>query len=89
MRIGQRKMWAASTTSFSKGNGEREVMGQSRGVEVYGHYSKPRVKWTCSSCEKRNDDALTLPIADIEYKFCKFCRKRFKLAFTKKAQRGE
>jgi hypothetical protein len=60
-----------------------------RGVEVYGHYSKPRVKWTCGPCGKRNDMALTLPIADIEVKFCKFCRKRCALGFTKKAERGE
>lgn len=62
--------------------------GQGRSVEVYGHYSKPRVKWTCPACGRRNDMALTLPIANIELKFCKFCRKRFSIAFTRKDERA-
>jgi len=62
------------------------IASAERGVEVYGHYACPRVKWTCRPCGKRNDDKLMLPVSAVERKWCKFCKKMSSLMFSKKKE---
>jgi hypothetical protein len=43
-------------------------------TQIYGSLLRPRMKWSCVSCRRRNDHALRPPLG-VEMVACKFCRR--------------
>lgn len=43
-------------------------------VELHGTADKPRLKWTCPLCHKRNDTYLQPPLRPTQILCCKFCK---------------
>lgn len=52
------------------------------GDRVYGPKHAPRVKWKCTSCKKRNDHAVMLPVSDKNVFVCRSCKRATILGFS-------